>query len=75
VTLSFGQPYKTVTGTFDVPEQDKLVRTIAIDRTRKVAFSISAGDTNEPNDVNEESDANQPADVGELPSPMPFPRR
>ena len=75
VTLSFAQPYKTVTGTFDVPEQDKLVRTIAIDRTRKVAFSISVGDANEPNDVNEESDADQPDDVEESDSPMPFLRR
>ena len=81
VTFSFAQPYKTVTGTFDVPEQDKMVRTIAIDRTRKLAFSIPATDVNQSADANEESDANQPAeadqpvDTGESKSPMPFLRR
>ena len=81
VTLSFAQPYKTVTGTFDVPEQDKLVRTIAIDRTRKLAFNIPATDVNQPADANKESDANQatdanqPVDVEESTSPMPFLRR
>lgn len=81
VTLSFAQPYKTVTGTFDVPEQDKLVRTIAIDRTRKLPFSIPSGDASEPNDANEEFDANEPTDANEPDdaekpeSPMPFLRR
>lgn len=61
VTLSFAQPYMTVTGTFDVPEQDKLIRTIAIDRTRKPAFIIPALDVNQPADANKKPDANQPA--------------
>jgi competence protein ComGC len=63
ITLSFAQPYKTVTGTFDVPEEDKLVRTIAIDRTRKVAFNIPAFDVNQSSDANKAADANQPADA------------
>ena len=46
ITLSFALPYKTVTGTFDVPEEDKLVRTIAVDRTRRPAFNIPAFDIN-----------------------------
>jgi hypothetical protein len=81
VTLSFAQPYKTVTGTFDVPEQDKLVRTIAIDRTRKLAFNIPALDANQSadangkSDANQPTDANQPVDVEESGSPMPFLRR
>ena len=81
VTLSFAQPYKTVTGTFDVPEQDKLVRTIAIDRTRKLAFNIPALDANQSadangkSDANQATDANQPVDVEESGSPMPFLRR
>ncbi len=75
VTLSFAQPYKTVTGTFDVPEQDKLVRTIAVDRTRGVTFTIPVSDVNEPNDANRAADAdrptdaNQPADTEESESP------
>ena len=55
ITLSFAQPYKTVSGVFDVPEQDKFIRTIVIDRTRKPAFSIPALDANQM------LDANQPA--------------
>jgi hypothetical protein len=78
VTLSFAQPYKTVTGTFDVNEESKLVRTIAIDRTRKLAFTIPVLDANQSADANGKSDANQPTDVNqpvdvtESDSPMPF---
>jgi hypothetical protein len=43
VTISFAQPYKRADGTFDVPDEDKITRTIAIDRTRKIRFDISAG--------------------------------
>jgi len=75
VTLSFAQPYKTVTGTFDVPEQDKLVRTIAIDRTRRPAFNIPALDVNKPADANQPTDAGQPVDVEESVGPMPFLRK
>ena len=60
IILSFALPYKTVTGTFDVPEEDKLVRTIAVDRTRRPAFNIPSLDIN---DINNVSDANQPADT------------
>jgi len=74
VTLSFAQPYKTVTGTFDVNEESKLVRTIAIDRTRKPVFNIPAIDGNQPADANQPTDANQQDnDISE--SPMPFLRR
>jgi type II secretory pathway component PulJ len=71
VTLSFAQPYKTVGGTLDVAEEDKLVRTIAIDRTRKLAFTIppfdpnQLPDANRPVDVNQPTDANKPVDVNE----------
>ncbi len=40
VTISFAQPFSTVTGTYDVPDQDKITRTIAIDRTRKIRFEV-----------------------------------
>ncbi|MHC4323572.1 MAG: prepilin-type N-terminal cleavage/methylation domain-containing protein [Planctomycetota bacterium] len=43
VTISFAEPYKTADGTFDVPEEEKITRTIAIDRTRKIRFDTSAG--------------------------------
>lgn len=45
VTLSFAEPFKNVDGTYDVPEEDKITRTIAIDRTRKIRFDIAGGQT------------------------------
>ncbi len=38
VTISFAQPFKTLAGTLDVPDVEKITRTIAIDRTRKIKF-------------------------------------
>lgn len=75
ITMSFAQPYKTVSGTFDVPEEEKIVRTIAVDRTRRPAFTIpsldanqadvnGAGDANKPADINQPADANKPIDTG-----------
>ena len=40
VTISFAQPFKTLDGTLDVPEAEKITRTIAINRTRKIRFII-----------------------------------
>ena len=60
IIMSFAQPYKTVSGTFDVPEEDKLVRIIAVDRTRRPAFNIPAIDINDMNGV---SDANRDANM------------
>ncbi|MGD0572642.1 MAG: prepilin-type N-terminal cleavage/methylation domain-containing protein [Sedimentisphaerales bacterium] len=61
ITMSFAQPYKTVIGTFDVPEEEKIVRTIAVDRTRRPTFTIPSTDANQA-DVNGSGDANNPAD-------------
>jgi hypothetical protein len=41
VTISFAEPYKTLDGTLDVPDAEKIVRTIAIDRTRKIGFELA----------------------------------
>ncbi len=38
VTISFAEPIKMLDGSFDVPENEKNKRTIAIDRTRKIDF-------------------------------------
>ena len=64
ITMSFAQPYKTVSGTFDVPEEEKIVRTIAVDRTRRPAFIIPSLDVNQA-DANGASDANKPADINQ----------
>lgn len=44
VTISFAEPYKKADGTFDVPDEEKITRTIAIDRTRKIRFDISTAE-------------------------------
>jgi len=54
VTISFAEPYKTANGTFDVPEEEKITRTIAIDRTRKIRFDLSTGEHSEPGNVEDE---------------------
>jgi len=41
VTISFAEPYETLEGTLDVPEADKFVRTIAIDRIKKMKFVLA----------------------------------
>ena len=40
VSISFAEPFQTVRGTLDVPEAEKITRTIAIDRTRKIKFNL-----------------------------------
>ena len=47
VTISFAEPFKTLDNSYDVLEEQKLSRTIAIDRTRKIAFKIEAPTENE----------------------------
>ncbi len=50
VTISFAEPFKTPAGTLDVPDAQKIVRTIAIDRTRKINFIIAeTNSVEEPN--------------------------
>ena len=40
VTISLAEPFATLTNIWDVPQTDKISRTIAIDRTRKIQFKI-----------------------------------
>ena len=54
VTISFAEPYKKVDGTLDVLDEEKITRTIAIDRTRKIRFDTSAGGDNQGEEVTEE---------------------
>jgi prepilin-type N-terminal cleavage/methylation domain-containing protein len=62
VTISFGEPFKTVSGSLDVPEEAKIARTIAIDRTRKIKFTFvkkegEAGQEGEEGEEGEEEEA------------------
>jgi len=47
VTISFAEPFKTVRGTLDVPDEAKIMRTIAVDRTRKIRFEIVPQESDE----------------------------
>ena len=40
VTISFAESVRTSTGDYEVADEDKITRTIAIDRTRKIKFEI-----------------------------------
>ncbi|MDD5064762.1 MAG: prepilin-type N-terminal cleavage/methylation domain-containing protein [Phycisphaerae bacterium] len=46
VTISFAEPFKTLTGVLDIPENEKIVRNMAIDRTRanKFVFAKKEGE-------------------------------
>jgi len=64
VTISFAEPYKRADGTFDVPDEEKITRTIAIDRTRKIRFGIS---TNEGGNDEEGREQGQEQENMDLP--------
>ena len=57
VTLSFAEPFETVRGTLDVPEAEKIIRTIAIDRTRKIKFKIPPRQEQEKGEKEESEEA------------------
>jgi prepilin-type N-terminal cleavage/methylation domain-containing protein len=47
ISLSFAEAVKATDGTFEVPEELQIVRTMATDRTRKIRFNITpVGDAN-----------------------------
>jgi len=66
VTISAGEPFKTVGGTLDVPEEEKIVRTIAVDRTRKIRFIVEKSGLAEGE---EEEQANEPLPEGKKAQP------
>ena len=49
VGVSFAEPFKTVEGTLDVAEEEKVSRAIAIDRTRKIKFVAAERTEDDPN--------------------------
>ncbi len=81
VAISFAEPYETVRGTWDVLEQEKIRRTIAIDRTRAIKFTASQ--TALPGQADEEDEkgkaaaenAAQPTEQKADEKPVPSTRR
>ena len=66
VTISTAVPFKTVGGTLDVPEEGKVIRTIAVDRTRKIKFTVEKSVTAEGE---EKEKANEPLPDGKKTPP------
>ncbi|MHC4211995.1 MAG: hypothetical protein ACYSWP_01355 [Planctomycetota bacterium] len=62
VTISFAEPVELEDGTVDVPEEEKFTRIIAIDRTRKINFSLIRERREDYDDDDEESDPNEVTD-------------
>ena len=55
ITISFGAPHEMVRGGFDVADREKISRTVAIDPTRAIKFTLPAGQ-----DANGVADPNAP---------------
>ncbi len=55
VTISSAEPFKTVGGTLDVPDEEKIIRTIAIDRSRKIRVTIEKKELGEGKEKEDES--------------------
>jgi len=62
LTISFAQPFKTVAGTFDVPEAEKIVRSVAIDRSRKIECKLPTVESEQEQDEVSEEEQEQPTD-------------
>ena len=64
VAVSFAEPFKRVNGTLDVLDEEKIIRTIAVDRTRKIRFAVA-----EPSQTGDQEEAvsEETPDKGEKP--------
>lgn len=76
ITISFGRPYETVGGSYDVDEQDKVSRTVAIDPMRKIAFALApradANGVPDPNAASSDKQSNQESSSpGQTPREQP----
>ncbi len=64
VTISFAEPFKTVSGLWDVYEEDMVTRVIAVNKTRRIPFYVKdiivkdGQHSNDVNDVNDVEDIN-----------------
>ena len=69
VTISAAEPVKKVDGTLDVPDEEKITRTIAIDRTRKIRFAVEKKEYR-PDEGKEAADVPLPGGKTSLSEPM-----
>jgi len=62
ITISFAETYETVRGTRDVPDEEKIERTVVVDAIRKIRFALdSSGDANDVTDPNQEKAQEEPS--------------
>jgi type II secretory pathway component PulJ len=68
VTISFAQPEEALAGQWEVPDSEKITRTIAVDRTRKIKFEIVKKEYDADINLVEavESDANETEDIMDM---------
>ena len=68
ITISFSEPVEVLKGVWEIPENKKIARTIAIDRTRKIAFVVEkkiAVTTSEDSNTPSSNEPNE-ADKGKI---------
>lgn len=65
VSVSFAEPFKAISGEWEVYDDEKHVRTIALNRTKNMAFTIDEieYDVNDLDDINDVNDANSVGDA------------
>ncbi len=82
ITISFAEPFETLDNSWDVYDEDKFIRTVAIDRSRRMKFKITEkppeeipGDqetTESPDDLEELTPfPDEPQDANNRRSPVP----
>jgi len=64
ITLSFAEPFLDENSYWDVPEEEKFSRTIAVDRTRKIKFEIIEPPKDEEDYEQEPSEPAEPNETG-----------
>lgn len=79
VSISFAEPFKTLENTWDVFDDQKFTRAVAIDRTRKIKFKIVQKKPKKPednlSDTAEEIDRAEDTGRAEEPGRVEGPRR
>jgi len=53
ITISFAEPYETLTRDLEIPDEEKITRTIAVDRSRRIKFTVPEPVFDEDGDPNE----------------------
>ena len=58
-TISFAEPLEMLDGSLDVPDEEKITRVIAIDRTRKITFVFVKKEYEDEDSYKEEDEEEQ----------------